>query len=58
MPIEIRELHIRVAVGSEAKPQGAAPREPAAEGAAADKDTIIAECVEQVVRIIEARKER
>jgi hypothetical protein len=58
MPIEIRELHIRVAVTSETKPQGQAPREAAAEGGVADKDSIVAECVEQVVQIIGARKER
>ena len=59
MPIEIRELHIRVAVSSEAKPPGAAPREAAAEGGGgADKDAIVAECVEQVVQIIQARRER
>jgi hypothetical protein len=57
MPIEIRELHIRVAVtpepGKEAPPQGAP-----APGAGADKDAVVAECVEQVLEIIHARKER
>lgn len=54
MPVEIRELHIRVSVNAEAaKP--AAPAKPAEGG---DKDAIVAECVEQVLRIIQARKER
>ena len=58
MPIEIRELHIRVAVSPEAKAQGAAPRVAPAEGGAGDKDAIVAECVEQVMQLIHARKER
>jgi hypothetical protein len=56
MPVEIRELHIRVAVNAApAKPSAPAK---AAGGGAADKDAIVAECVEQVLRIIQARKER
>ena len=56
MPIEIRELHIRVAVNADAaKP--AAPMKPA-DGGGADKDAIVAECIEQVLRIIQAKKER
>jgi hypothetical protein len=58
MPIEIRELHIRVAVSSESKPSDAAPRAPTAEGHGDDKDAIVAECVEQVMQIIQALKER
>ncbi len=57
MPVEIRELHIRVAVS--AKPakqtQGAAGKN--GEGGA-DKDAIVAECVEQVLQILQAKKER
>ena len=56
MPIEIRELHIRVAVNAEpAKPSAPAK---SADGGGADKDAIVAECVEQVLRIVQAKKER
>jgi hypothetical protein len=56
MPVEIRELHIRVAVNSEA----AKPSAPAtsADRDGADKDALVAECVEQVLRIVQAKKER
>jgi Family of unknown function (DUF5908) len=56
MPIEIRELHIRVSVS----PQSGGP--PAgAPGPAADGDgrpAIVAECVEQVLQVLRDRKER
>jgi len=58
MPIEIRELHIRVAVNPEPGKQASTPREAPAEGGGVDKDAIVAECVEQVVQIIQARRER
>lgn len=52
MPVEIRELHIRVAVN-------AAPAKSASGGGdGADKDAIVAECVEQVLQIIQAKKGR
>lgn len=59
MPIEIRELHIKVAVtegqGAHAATQpGAAP---AAAGEQAQQ-AIVAECVEQVLRILQNRTER
>lgn len=57
MPIEIKELHIRVAVNAEPGKQAAAPGAPAP-GAAEDKDAIVAECVEQVLDIIQSRTER
>jgi len=57
MPVEIKELHIRVAVDA-----GPRPPPPAGQGAAggeaADKDAIVAECVEQVLQIIQSKKER
>ena len=57
MPVEIKELHIRVAVDA-----GPGPPPPAGQGAAdgeaADKDAIVAECVEQVLQIIQSKKER
>lgn len=55
MPVEIRELHIRVAVSAEP----ATPSAPkSADGESAGTDAIVAECVEQVLRIIQAKKER
>jgi hypothetical protein len=56
MPVEIRELHIRVAVNAEPVKQSAPAK--SADGEGADKDAIVAECVEQVLRIIQAKKER
>jgi hypothetical protein len=59
MPIEIKELHIRVAVNAEPAKQPAA--KPGGSGAAAgggDKDAIVAECVEQVLDILQSKKER
>ncbi len=63
MPIEIKEMHIRVTVsGSHQAPaQGARAAEAKGEGAGAqgvDKDEIVAECVEQVLRVLQARRER
>jgi hypothetical protein len=57
MPVEIRELHIKVAVG--AAPAAPAPAAAgSAPGGGQDKDAIVAECVEQVLQIIQNRKER
>jgi hypothetical protein len=56
MPIEIRELHIRVAVNAEAAKPSVPPN--AADRDGGDKEAIVAECVEQVLRIVQARKER
>jgi len=58
MPIEIRELHIRVAVNAEAAKEAATPRQAPAEGGGADHDAIVAECVEQVMQILHERRER
>jgi hypothetical protein len=59
MPLEIRELHIRVTVQSEAG-HGAPGTQEASGGGngGADKDAIVAECVEQVLEILQAKKER
>jgi hypothetical protein len=60
MPIEIKELEIRVAV-SGAPPEGSKAVQSGAKGAGASSgaaDQIVAECVEQVLRILQARKER
>ena len=54
MPVEIKELHIRVALTSTASAATAAAAKPAA----ADKECIIAECVEQVLQILHNKAER
>lgn len=60
MPIEIKELHIRVAVNSAPAGQPAAAKGASGtgEGDGSDKDAIVAECVEQVMQILQARSER
>lgn len=61
MPIEIKELHIRVAVNSAPAGQPAAAKRASGAGGetdGADKDAIVAECVEQVMQILQARTER
>lgn len=61
MPIEIKELHIRVAVNV---PQGGVPAKEkkgasgGSSGAVVDKDAIVAECVEQVMQILQSKSER
>lgn len=57
MPIEIRELHIKVAVDAKTGGKSAGSNGKSGKGGA-DKDDIIAECVEQVMRIMQARGER
>lgn len=58
MPIEIKELHIRVSVSPPAggKPAGAPGAAPGAGGDA--QQSLVAECVEQVLQILRDRKER
>ncbi|NJO16397.1 MAG: hypothetical protein HC877_11815 [Thioploca sp.] len=60
MPIEIKELHIRVAVNT--SQNGQSPGGPAAVSGAAGiddtKESLVAECVEQVLRILENKTER
>lgn len=63
MPIEIKELHIRVAVNTpSAAPQtaGSIQRPAAADQAQSGKkkDEMIAECIEQVLQIMENKNER
>ncbi len=57
MTIEVRELHIKVAVtvptGGPGQPAGA----PQAPGESSP-DAIVAECVEQVLRILQNKMER
>ncbi|MGY6275629.1 DUF5908 family protein [Methylomonas sp. MgM2] len=60
MPIEIKELHIRVTVN--AAPEQATAKKTA--GAAQEgednggKDAIVAECIEQVLQILQNKRER
>lgn len=65
MPIEIKELHIRVAVNASPSGQPAGARGRAGGGTAATgaddergRDQIVAACIEQVLTILESRKER
>lgn len=64
MPIEIKELHIRVTVSGNAPaaahgaPAGGAGGHESGEGHGGGKDEIVAECVEQVFQLLQARKER
>jgi hypothetical protein len=62
MPIEIKELHIRVSVNAASngvQPSGArtaaADSNPGSDDA---KDAIVAECVEQVLHILQNKQER
>jgi len=57
MPIEIRELNIRVSVSAQQPQETAAPAGNAA-GNAAGKAEIIAECIEQVLEILHKQQER
>lgn len=64
MPIEIKELHIRVAVNASQEVQGAG-KLPTADGTSsasgdnsAAKNAIIAECVEQILHILQQKLER
>lgn len=58
MPVEIKELHIRVTVnameGSESEKQTGN----AAKSSEGDRQALIAECVEQVLEILQNKSER
>jgi hypothetical protein len=58
MPIEIRELNIKVSVSQNQQEQGSTPPAGTPEGALPDKDEIIAECVEQVMELLKLKTER
>jgi len=64
MPVEIRELHIKVTVNEAPQGEGAnagreaGERSGGGENAGADRDAIVAECVEQVLRIMQNKRER
>jgi hypothetical protein len=63
MPIEIKELHIRVAVNtlsSGPPPAGQIAAGGGQSGSESDdgKDAIVAECVEQVLHILQSKRDR
>ena len=58
MPIEIRELHIRVAVDAAPQQPQRAAAPPSAQGTAGARDELVAECVAEVMRILRQREER
>jgi Family of unknown function (DUF5908) len=57
VPIEIRELHIKVSVTT---PAGATAPTPASDTDAGDPDrrALVAECVEQVLQVLRDQRER
>jgi hypothetical protein len=58
VPIEIKELHIRVSVNTPAgsKPAGAPGPDPGAEADA--RQALVADCVEQVLQVLRDQRER
>ena len=64
MPIEIKELHIHVVVNTASggqvanKPTASAGGNNSGSGNSGDKDAIVAECVEQVLDILQNKRER
>jgi hypothetical protein len=59
MPIEIKELHIRVTVNPPPSGGGSTQTAPApAAAGGANKDALVAECVEQVLQILQQKRER
>jgi hypothetical protein len=57
MPVEIKELVIRVTVSGE-PPRDTRTAQGGHEQQGAHKDEIVAECVEQVFQLLQAKKER
>lgn len=62
MPIEIKELHIKVSVNPPpGGPPTTTPAQPASPGGGVSgqgKDEIIAECMEQILQILQQKHER
>jgi hypothetical protein len=61
MPIEIKELHIHVVVNASSGGQTEKPQTGKVANSSADsndKDSIVAECVEQVLEILQNKRER
>lgn len=50
MPIEIKEMHIKINVSKEGEQKG--------EGKGEDKDALVKECLEQVISVMNNKKER
>ncbi|MCG9910678.1 MAG: DUF5908 family protein [Flavobacteriales bacterium] len=58
MPIEIRELNIKVSVNQNPQEQGSEQTTQIGGQPMPDKDTLVSECVEQIIRIIHDKDER
>lgn len=58
MPIEIRELNIRVSVNQNQQEQGKEQTATVAGQPMPDKDSLISECVEQIMDILHHKEER
>lgn len=58
MPLEIRELHIKVSVNQPPAEGAAAPAQQGAANAGDAKEDIILQCVDEVMEIINNKKER
>ena len=59
MPLTIRELHIKVSVEQPGTPGAQQSQDPATpQQETQEKEELVADCVEQVVHIINEKKER
>jgi hypothetical protein len=58
MPIEIRELNVKVSVSQNQQEQTSEQSANVAGQPMPDKDTLISECVEQIMDIIHLKDER
>ena len=61
MPIEIKELHIKVTVNapqSSSTPAPSGQQPPQGGNNAGDKEAVVAECVEQVLQILQDKRDR
>lgn len=58
MPIEIRELNIKVSVSQNQQEQGKDQTVPVGGQPMPDKDSLVSECVEQIMDILHNKEER
>jgi hypothetical protein len=58
MPVEIKELQIKVTVNQPNAPTARPSPEAAPGGEKDDKKAIVSQCIEQVMEILENKKER
>jgi hypothetical protein len=58
MPIEVKELHIRVSVNAPADGRPAGVPGPASGEDVAARDALVAECIDQVLQVLRDQKER